>query len=100
MITTAKPSMRPYGRQVLLCNHGDCVDPAVAEGLQRRLMELCRAYGLTKLQNPHRIKCTLADCLGVCQKGPILAVYPDGIWYHSVTEAVLEQIFQRHFLQG
>ena len=100
MITTAKPSMRPYSRQVLLCNHGDCVDPAVAEGLQRRLMELCRAYGLTKLQNPHRIKCTLADCLGVCQKGPILAVYPDGIWYHSVTEAVLEQIFQRHFLQG
>lgn len=100
MTTTAQPSMRPYGRQVLLCNHGDCIDAAVAEGLHRRLLELCRADGLTKLQNPHRIKCTLADCLGVCQKGPILVVYPDGIWYHSVTEAVLEQIFQQHFLQG
>ncbi len=100
MTTPTQPSMRPYGRQVLLCNHGDCADPSVAEQLQRRLMDLCRVYGLTKLQNPHRVKCTLADCLGVCQKGPILAVYPDGIWYHSVTEPVLEQIFQQHFLQG
>ncbi len=94
------PTMRPYGRQVLLCNHGDCVEPAVAEALHRHLMGLCRAHGLTKLRNPHRLKCTLADCLGVCQKGPILVVYPDGIWYHSVTEALLEQIFQQHILAG
>lgn len=92
--------MRPYGRQVLICNHGDCAATATAEALHQRLQTLCREHGLNKLRQPHRIKCTLADCLGVCQQGPILAVYPDGIWYHQVDEAALVRIFHEHLLNG
>src|SRR5690606_25535396 len=84
MSKTTAPSMRPYGRQILVCNHGDCASPQEAEGIHNALMQLNRDHGLNKLRNPHRVKCTLVDCLGVCQGGPILAVYPDGIWYHSV----------------
>jgi cob(I)alamin adenosyltransferase len=94
------PTMRRYGRHILICENGDCADPEAAAALQRRFAELARAHGLNKLRNPERVKCTLTSCLGVCGGGPILVVYPDGIWYHHVDAAALERIVDEHLLRG
>lgn len=94
------PRMRPYGYHLFICDHGDCAPPEEAHRLQAHFRELARAHGLNKLRNPARVKCTLADCLGVCAGGPIMAVYPDGIWYHHVDEARLTRIVEEHILQG
>lgn len=90
--------MEPYRRHVLVCTGGFCSPDRGGRALYSLLAKLLERENL--LFGPTRVKRGETPCLGVCSGGPIVVVYPEGVWYANVTPALLERIVVEHLRDG
>jgi (2Fe-2S) ferredoxin len=91
-------TMERYRRHVIVCTGGYCSPNRGGRELYALLPELLQREGL--LFGPTRVKRGETPCLGVCAGGPIVVVYPEGIWYSGVTPGLLDRIVREHLKEG
>jgi (2Fe-2S) ferredoxin len=41
-----------------------------------------------------------AQCLDRCEYGPVMVIYPEGVWYQYRTKADIDEILETHFQKG
>ncbi len=91
-----KPTMMPYKRHAIFCCGKSCGEQMpLLNYLKDRVMQAGLIVG-----DPNAVRVNRAGCLGVCAQGPIMVVYPEGVWYCNLDEAAIDQIVEQHFKMG
>ena len=49
---------------------------------------------------PGGVRVNTAGCMGRCNEGPTIAVYPQGIWYRYDSQADIDEIIDGHLVNG
>ncbi|MBI4161860.1 MAG: (2Fe-2S) ferredoxin domain-containing protein [Acidobacteria bacterium] len=85
-----------YRRLILVCVNER--EPGLAAcanrgsvAIHKRIKEFVKSRGLGKV-----IRVSRVHCLGQCERGPTVAVFPEGAWYGGVTLDDVDEILRRH----
>lgn len=46
------------------------------------------------------IRLNKAGCLGRCDQGPVMVVYPEAVWYTYIDQSDVDEILEQHLAQG
>ena len=87
----AKTRIDTMQRHVLICTDGDCGGSSTAKQLRKAIARL----GLRATVSVAKV-----DCLGICTKGTIAVVYPEGTWYAGLDERSVERLATAHLRDG
>lgn len=79
---------------IFMCSGSACAKRGGAESILA-LRSCVKAHGLK--EQVHTIK---AVCTDQCESGPVMFVYPDGVWYKEVDITRAERLITRHVMKG
>ena len=52
------------------------------------------------LAGPGGVRINTAGCLDRCEEGPVIVIYPEGVWYSYVDQEDIDEIIEEHLRQG
>ena len=80
---------RPPGHPRGSCgeNNAMAVMEKFGMGIEQRML-----FGKALLSN--------TGCMGPCSNGPVVVVYPDGVWYKGVQPEDVDEILDSHIVNG
>lgn len=88
--------MPAYERHVFVCTFGSfCWYDGEPEEILEAFKRRAAAAGLRDTVRFNR-----SGCLNACGHGPAVVVYPEGVWYGHVQLSDVDEIFDRHILNG
>jgi (2Fe-2S) ferredoxin/predicted O-methyltransferase YrrM len=92
--------MQPFRYHVFICDQQkpEGVPSCLARGAGPVIEALRREIAARKLDD--RVQITTCGSLGLCERGPNMVVYPEGVWYSGVTPADVPELVERHFENG
>lgn len=90
-----------YDRHVFVCLNereaghprGCCLDKG-AEEIQGYMKAKARELGLKN------VRINKSGCLDRCELGPNMVIYPEGIWYRCATTEDVDEVLQKHLVEG
>jgi (2Fe-2S) ferredoxin len=91
-----------YQRHVFFCCNQraapeKCCNACGAEEMQKYAKARVKALGLA---GAGKVRINKAGCLDRCEEGPVLVVYPEGVWYTYVDTNDIDEIIDRHVVDG
>ena len=81
--------MRQNGKQ--------CCSQNGAKELYRYAKDRCRE---SSILGKGGIGVSESRCLGRCEHGPVVVVYPDDVWYQYIDEEDVDEIIESHLIGG
>lgn len=92
--------MGPFRHHVIACEQKkpDGQPCCAARGATAVIDALRREVGRRGLQD--QVLVTASGSMGLCEHGPNLVVYPDGVWYSGVTADDVPEIVTEHLMGG
>jgi NADH:ubiquinone oxidoreductase subunit F (NADH-binding)/(2Fe-2S) ferredoxin len=86
--------MKTYRTHLMVCAGTGCVSCG-SLNLKDRLESELKDRGLSD-----EVKVVITGCNGFCAEGPIMVVYPEGIFYKKLTQEDIPFLVEEHFLKG
>ncbi len=74
-----------------------CCADRNAQALQDYAKKRLKTLGMN---GPGKIRINKAGCLDRCEEGPVLVVYPEGIWYTYIDQEDIDEIVDSHLIAG